>query len=119
MTDHFAIIDIEEGTFRGFRIECDAPADARCHAIYTCDCEAYYGFGVSAWDCLPGMPPPDELGQPWHETYEREVHYGRFDRSQCTLADWAEIGENLSGTVRFPVDHVWTGDEVVFKAVRP
>ena len=88
---------------------CKAPADALCHAVWTCDCESWHSQGV-------------EDGAPWHSTgdySERldERHVGTFDPEFCNLKEWAaNSDECLRGKVTVPVVPEWDFDFVTFHA---
>ncbi len=109
--DHFVTIDLEK-SFPGDcpTVTCKAPVEAMCHAVWPCDCEAWFKSGV-------------EDGKPWHipgdysePDYER--HVGSFDPHQCNWKDWAENSDEcLRGKVTFAVTPEWDGDYALFHAV--
>jgi hypothetical protein len=93
-----------------YRLTCNAPADAICHAVYACDCPEWDEAGV------------DEHG-PWHTHYDADAdddvrHYGKTDPAECHLRDWLENSdEAILGSVTFPVRPEWEGDGYVFHTV--
>lgn len=109
--DHFVTIDLELNFIADRpNLICKAPADAMCHAVYTCGCESWFEGGV-------------EDGKPWHAPGDySEPEYGRhvgvFDPTECNLRDWAENSDEcLRGTVTLPVTAEWEGDYYTFHAV--
>lgn len=109
--DHFVRIDLER-SFPGDRPDliCKAPADAMCHAVYTCGCESW---------CKQGI----EDGKPWHvpgdySEPEYERHVGRFDPTECNLRDWAENSDEcLKGESLIPVEPEFVDEYYLFHAV--
>jgi hypothetical protein len=111
---HFVTLDLEDW-HPGDRpsLTCEAPADAMCHAVWTCQCEWWHGSGVS-----------DE-GKPWHSVGDLneddgERHYGTFDPTECNLRDWAENSDEcLRGKVLLPVRAEFDYDAVLFHIAGP
>ncbi|WP_353707632.1 hypothetical protein ABRQ22_17375 [Cellulosimicrobium sp. ES-005] len=85
---------------------CTAPADALCHAVWDCDCEA--------WD-LPRV----EDGRPVHMSMYGGEHTGQLDPEFCNLREWFDNSdETLNGEITFPVTPEWTGDGYLFNAAQ-
>jgi hypothetical protein len=108
---HFVTFDLEDWHPGDCpRMTCTAPADAMCHAVWSCDCE---------WWCKDGI----EDGQPWHapgdfSEHEYERHIGKFDPKVCMFSDWAENSDEcLRGVVTIPVTPEHDGDYVLFRAI--
>jgi len=108
--NHFVTVDLE-GWHPGDcpTLICKAPADAMCHAIWTCQCESWFKDGI-------------ENGQPWHapgdySEIDDERHVGTLDPSQCIYIDWAgNSDECLRGVITIPVEPDHHGDYVTFDA---
>lgn len=102
MSHHSIIYDLQSPAIG--RWECNAPDGASCHAVFDCDCEEIYGYGV-------------ENGLPWHGDGSGETHVGRFDNDRCIYRDWYDNQEeDVHGTVRVDVTPVWEGDDYTFTA---
>jgi hypothetical protein len=107
---HFVTIDLEDWRPGDHpSLTCEAPPEAMCHAVWTCDCE---------WWCKTGI----ENGRPWHapgdySEPEYERHVGTFDPAECNLKDWAENSDEcLRGKVMLPVRVEFDYDAVLFHA---
>ena len=93
------------------RLTCHAPAEALCHASWTCDCERWESDGV-------------QDGLPYHENGGADGravrHYGTFDPTACNLRNWFDDNEELlHGEVTFPIRAEWDGDYYTFRPVTP
>ena len=93
-----------DGGLVTYRMACNAPADALCHAVYECDCESYYSPGVIG-------------DHPAHLTEAGHVHQGKFDAAFCNLREWFDVEpvEVLHGSLTFPVVASWNGDGYEFE----
>ena len=95
-------------------VECHAPADALCRAVYDCGCSEWETAGI-------------DDGAPWHEASayggsERVRHPGWFENGACNPGTWVnEQGARSSqasgpaGRVEFPIECEWTGDGVEWR----
>ena len=88
-----------------YSMTCTQPKESVCHADWDCSCES---FGENG----------DENGRPWHEpsyyTEDRELHWGTYDPTHCTITEWFENTEDvygcIHGGVSFNVEPEWQGD---------
>ena len=88
-----------------YSMTCTQPKESVCHADWDCSCES---FGENG----------DENGRPWHEpsyyTEDRELHWGTYDPTHCTITEWFENTEDvygcIHGGVSFDVEPEWQGD---------
>jgi len=108
VSDHSIVYDLQRPG--NGDLECNAAPDSICHAVFDCDCEAYYGFHV-----VDGVPHHftdyDGIGAAGH-------HVGRFNPDECALVTWHENSdEDVTGTVRVAVEPDWHEDYVEFDAV--
>ena len=88
-----------------YRLVCEAPADAPCHAAFDCDCEQFYDYMVTREGVPTHLPDPFD---------KHHWHTGRFDPTRCGLADWFEDDEAIQGEVTFDVHPKWDGDQWIF-----
>lgn len=102
-----------EVSFYGYpssRLICHAPGDAPCKAVWDCECETIFDYLVTREGKPTHLPDPYDKHH-WHE--------GRFDHTQCSLADWFENDdEPLQGTVTLDVTPTWEGDFYTFQVVQ-
>ena len=88
-----------------YSMTCTQPKESMCHADWDCSCESFGEHG-------------DEDGRPWHEpsyyTGDRELHWGTYDPTRCTIALWFETTEDVHGCIHggisFDVEPEWQGD---------
>ena len=110
MSDHIITYDLIDP--RSGAMDCLAPADAPCHAVWDCGCETIYDYHV-------------RNGEPHHySTYDgddmqvRGHHVGHFDADECSIRDWHENSdEDVTGTVAVKVNPVWHGDFYELEAI--
>lgn len=112
MAEHEVTIEADGGLYA--TLKCNAPADALCHARWTCECET-----LSAVEVLDGVPRHayvDEgsgIVDAWHE--------GTFDLGHCELRVWfdecGDVESMYGGSVTVPVTAEWDGDGYTFSIV--
>lgn len=107
-------VTVEWGDHGGvsYQFRCNAPAEALCHAVYTCECDEWTDGGV-------------ENGRPWHSSVRyddadvehEDRHYGTLDPDECGQRDWFENSDEvLRGSVTFPVTGTYeTGGGCTFE----
>lgn len=105
--DHIVTINFDASGAPAYSMQCSAPHQSPCHAVFDCDCETYADFAVDG-------------DQPTHavESFDAQParHTGRFDVHQCTNVDWLDnCGEEIvHGTISFPVTPKWDGESMIF-----
>lgn len=103
---HTITITAEEGLLRAGDFVCDAPPDALCHAVWSCDCETYHSEGIRN-----GVP----AHQPGWCDDDTTWHAGRFEPGFCNYRDWFDgMDETLDGSAVIPVTPRWEGEEYAF-----
>ncbi len=110
MPDHTLTIDFDRYGDVVTTINCHAPADARCHVQYRCDCEEINNHRI-----VDGVPQHTA----W--TYDNEgdetevTHVGEFDPTFCHLAEWHDNSdEDVRGKITVPVTPSWEGEFYLF-----
>lgn len=96
--DHTVTVEFEGDTTWHGPMTCHAPAEALCHASWTCDCESWVHQGVTD-------------GVPWHSeqdaddplTRSTERHVGTLDPTYCQHVEWYAATDALEGTVSLAV----------------
>ena len=98
MSEHTVTIDWGRDGWATNRFECHAPADAMCHAVWSCDCEEFYDAGIR--NGVPAHRPDPDDPDRWHA--------GTFNAAACNLRDWFDnTDEPLRGEVTVPVRAEW------------